>query len=252
MLDLLIETRTRFTWAAGGYGSLMQREPLQAVRSCLQHHRMLKSRTRSLFLFVVLPAWLGPGLLDWYFHRRSHIEEPENGGALESLVHSTMFVEGGLPLLISASFEMNPLVIALMTGAAALHELTAMADVSLALRSSRRVSQWEQHVHSFLEVMPFGIVPLMTLLHSPMTKHWRLTRRSSAFGKRDVVIVASAIAAFGVLPYTEELARCLLRVRQEANRRGNVEMRAVDGSGGVQGDGSEYRFNSALTPQETT
>ena len=187
--------------------------PGRRVRRNLQGKAHLKRRTRSFFLYVVLPAWLGPGLLDWYCHRRTHIEEPENGGVPESLIHSVMFAEAGLPLLLSASFEMNPLIITLMSGAAVLHELTAMADVRTALKSKRRVSQWEQHVHSFLEIMPFWVVPLMVLLHEPTTKSWRFARRPSALAKRELFIVAVAVTAAGVLPYTEELFRCTRRRR---------------------------------------
>lgn len=180
----------------------------RAVRRNLQSQGQFKRRTRSFFLFVVLPAWLGPGLLDWYCHRRTHIEDPENGGFPESLVHSAMFTEAGMPLILSASFEMNPLIISLMTGAAVLHEVTAMADVRLAMKSRRYLSQWEQHIHSFLEVMPFWVVPLMVLLHEPTTQGWSFVRRSSALAKRDLVIVGAAVAAAGVLPYAEEMLRC--------------------------------------------
>ena len=91
-----------------------------------------------------------------------------------------MFAEAGLPLLLAAAFKMNPFLITLMTGAAASHEVTAMLDVRLALKSRRHVSQWEQHIHSFLEVMPFWIVPLMVLLNEPVTNQWSLTLRPSA------------------------------------------------------------------------
>ena len=66
-----------------------------------------------------------------------------------------MFAEAGLPLVLSALFEMNPLLVTLMTDAAVAHEMTAVDDVRLALDSQREVTQTEQHVHSFLEVMPF-------------------------------------------------------------------------------------------------
>jgi hypothetical protein len=127
-----------------------------------------------------------------------------------------MFAEAGLPLLLAAAFEMNPLLITLMTGAAVSHEATAMLDVRLALKSQRQVSQWEQHVHSFLEVMPFWIVPLMVLLNTPTTNKWSLTRRASVLSKRDFVIVAGGVTMAGVLPYAEELRRCLREARLQA------------------------------------
>lgn len=187
----------------------MRWEPSRTVRRNLQSKGQLKRRTRSVFLVVALPAWLGPGLLDWYCHKRTRIEQPENGGVRESLIHSLMFAEGGVPLVLSATFEMNPLIMSLMTGAAVLHEVTAMADVRMAAKSERHLSQWEQHVHSFLEVMPFSVIPLMVLLHEPTTRGWTFVRRSSALGKRDLLVVAAAITAFGVLPYAEEMFRCI-------------------------------------------
>lgn len=126
-----------------------------------------------------------------------------------------MFAQAGLPLLLAAGFEMNPLLVTLMTGAAVLHEGTAALDVRIALESEREVSQFEQHVHSFLEVMPFWIVPLMVLLHEPTTKKWSLTRRSSALSRRDLALVASAVTFLGALPYGEELLRCLRRSTSE-------------------------------------
>ena len=200
------------------------------IRRGLQSQGALKPQKRSFLLFVVLPAWLGPGLLDWWFHRRTHIEEPANGGTRESLLHSAMFAEAGLPLLLATAFEMNPLLIALMTGAAASHEATAMLDVRLALNSRRNVSQWEQHVHSFLEVMPFWIVPLMVLLNRPMTDRWSLTRRASVLSKQDLALVAgwrhdcrSASLRRGAVPVPATGAR------RADNSQGRLESSPLNG-----------------------
>ncbi len=202
----------------------MSGEPHGMIRRHLQSRSVLKRRARSFFLFVALPAWLGPGLLDWWCHRRTHIEQPGNGGTKESLVHAAMFAEAGIPLLLAAALEMNPLVITLMTSAAAVHEATAMLDVRIAFESDRHVSQFEQHVHSFLEVMPFWIVPLMVLLHEPATKRWSLTRRPSALSKGDVALIVGGVALLGALPYGEELVRCLRRSRDEHGAQSQPEM----------------------------
>lgn len=193
------------------------------IRRQLQSRSVFKRRARSFFLFVALPAWLGPGLLDWWCHRRTHIEDPRNGGTKESLIHSAMFAQAGIPLMLAAALEMNPLLITLMTGAAAVHEATAMLDVRVAVESDRHVSQFEQHVHSFLEVMPFWIVPLMVLLHEPATRRWSLALRSSALSKGDIALIAGGVTLLGALPYSEELLRCLRRSRDEHGTQSQPE-----------------------------
>lgn len=166
-------------------------------------------RAVRIGLYVGLPAWLGPGLIDWWCHRRTDIERPENGGVAESLLHAGMLAEGGVPLLLGTFFEMNPFVVTLMASAAALHELTAVTDVWLAEHSDRRLTQTEQHTHSFLEVMPFAVSGFLVLIHQPMNRGWRLRRRKSALSPAALVTIASATAALGLLPYVEELSRCL-------------------------------------------
>ncbi len=202
------------------------------VKRFLQQRSPMKGRARSFFLYVAMPAWLAPGVLDWWHHRRTRIEVPGNGGLPESAVHSLMFAEAGLPLVLGASFEMNPLVISLMTGSAVVHELTAMADVRMALSSNRHVSQAEQHVHSFLEVMPFWVVPLMVLLHEPVTSGWALKRRRSALSRRDRWIVAAGVGIAGVAPFAEELIRCIRSLRQSG---GLSALRGGDASRGDEG-----------------
>jgi hypothetical protein len=62
------------------------------------------------------------------------------------------------------------------------------------------LTQSEQHVRSFLEVMPFGMIPLMVLLHRPIGKDLRLVRRSP-FLSRDFAYLGVLIVAGGILPY---------------------------------------------------
>lgn len=51
-------------------------------------------------------------------------------------------------------------------GGAALHEATALWDVKTAVDSEREVKPVEQHIHSFLESLPFaGLASLMGRCH---------------------------------------------------------------------------------------
>jgi hypothetical protein len=100
-----------------------------------------------------------------------------------------------------------------------LHEATAMWDVSYAV-TARNVSPLEQHVHSFLEM-----IPLMGLLLI-VPRHWQqflslfgigdeparfdLAWKREALPTLYVATIFTIILLFELLPYLEELARGLV------------------------------------------
>src|SRR5258705_2763512 len=107
-------------------------------------------------MYFVLPVWLAAGFADWMCHRASRIEI--TSGPKESLIHLLMFVEVAIPITAAMSFEINSLVILVMIVFWAVHEATAVWDVSYAA-DKREVTPIEQYVHSYL-----GVLPLMSLL----------------------------------------------------------------------------------------
>ncbi|MDQ6673999.1 MAG: diguanylate cyclase [Chloroflexota bacterium] len=109
-----------------------------------------------------MPLWLGSGLADWWFHRRSSIER--TAGAYESLIHLLMLAEAGAPAMLGLFLEVNAGVLLPAFSALVAHEATAIWDVAYA-ETRRRVTPAEQHVHSFLEVGPLMAVVLLTVLH---------------------------------------------------------------------------------------
>src|SRR5438270_925920 len=52
---------------------------------------------RRYTLYFLLPLWIVPGLLDYVWHRRTKIES--TSGLQESVTHSLMLAEVGVPLL---------------------------------------------------------------------------------------------------------------------------------------------------------
>jgi hypothetical protein len=68
----------------------------------------------------------------------------------------------GIPPLMALLFEVNAAVIATAIGAAAVHEALTFWDIAYA-EPLRRPEPNEQHVHSFLEVLP-----IMALLIWPL------------------------------------------------------------------------------------
>ncbi|WP_318011248.1 MULTISPECIES: diguanylate cyclase [unclassified Mesorhizobium] len=124
---------------------------------------MLSDPTVLILMYVLLPVWLAAGFADWLCHRASHIESTT--GAKESLIHLLMFAEVGIPLLAAMFLDVNALIILIMIITFFVHEATAMWDVSYAT-TARTVTPIEQHVHSFLEMIPLmGLVSVISL-------HW--------------------------------------------------------------------------------
>jgi hypothetical protein len=106
--------------------------------------------------------WIAAGLADYILHKRTRIED--NAGTKESVLHAIQLSEAGVPILLGLLFEVNALIILVMLIALVLHEVTALWDVAYA--STRRyVSPLEQHVHSFMEVLPFMAVAFLTVMY---------------------------------------------------------------------------------------
>lgn len=176
----------------------------------------VENAVRGLLLGGVMPLWLGAGLADWYLHRRTRIEG--TAGPRESALHSLMFAETGVPVLLGLFCEVNAGLLATAAGAVAAHSATAYWDQAYA-EPRRRVTPVEQHVHSLLEVSPIMATFLLSALHwdqaralagrdrQPPRFRLRLKRRDPLSTTARVTLLA-AVTAFGVLPYAEELLRC--------------------------------------------
>ncbi|MEU6552015.1 diguanylate cyclase [Streptomyces sp. NPDC046915] len=173
--------------------------------------------TTRYLLYGLLPGWFVPGLADWVMHRRTRIED--TAGTKESLIHSLMMAEVGLPIALTLRYEVNPLLLSVQLGAAAVHEATALWDVRTAVDSDREVKPVEQHIHSFLEALPFGALSALMCLHADQVRSllrggrgdpgaWRPVRRRRPLSPGYLAAVGVAIGACVLLPYGEELLRC--------------------------------------------
>ena len=88
----------------------------------------IQSTTERYLLFVLIPLWIVPGVLDWYWHKQTAIED--TSGLKESLIHSLMMTEVGAPILMSLLFEINPLALSLTAAALVAHSATAGTSAS--------------------------------------------------------------------------------------------------------------------------
>jgi hypothetical protein len=167
-------------------------------------------------MYFIMPLWLVAGFADWLCHRASHTETTT--GAKESLLHLLMFAEIGLPLLAAMFLDVNGLIIAFMIVMFFVHEATALWDVSYAT-TARTVTPIEQHVHSFLE-----IIPLMAIV-SVVSLHWQqflavfgagsealrtdLSWKPEPLPILYIIGILSIVFLFELLPYLEEFWRGL-------------------------------------------
>jgi hypothetical protein len=159
---------------------------------------------------------MAAGLLDWHHHRRTKIEE--TAGTRESLIHLLMLGETTIPVLLGLFLEVNALLLGLMIATFFAHEATAYWDVAYA-ESRRLVTPNEQHVHSFLEVLPFMATSMMICLHwdqflalvriGDESPRFTLRGKHPPLSGRYIRGILSAEVAVVVIPYTEELLRCL-------------------------------------------
>lgn len=187
-----------------------------------------EAATRRILLYGVLPLWFVPSVADWAMHRRTHIEDTT--GVRESAVHALMMTEAGIPVVAALVARINPLVLTTMGAAALAHGATAVWDVALA-SGDRELRPIEQHIHSFLEVLPLSAATFTAALHWDQVRaalrggrspdDWKLLPKDRPLPAPYLAGIAAAVGLFVVAPYTEEMVRCVRarRRRRRAARR---------------------------------
>jgi hypothetical protein len=174
--------------------------------------------TTRYLLYGLLPSWFAPGLADWVMHRRTRIQD--TAGTKESLIHALMMTEIGVPIALTLRYEINPLLLTVQVAATAAHEATALWDVRTAVDGEREVKPLEQHIHSFLESLPFAALASLGCLHADQVRSllrggrgdpraWRLVPRRRPLSRGYLAGIAAAIGTCVLLPYGEELLRCV-------------------------------------------
>src|SRR3954469_16767154 len=180
--------------------------------------------TRTVLMYFVLPLWLVAGFADYLCHRASNIAT--TSGPKESLIHLLMLTEISIAVVTAMAFEINAAVILLMIVVWALHEATAVWDVTFA-HHRREVTPIEQWVHSYLGVLPLLSLVLVVVLHwsqflalfglGTELPRFEIIWKEPPLPWAYVMPIIAATVLFEVLPYFEELIRGL-RVRFRSRR----------------------------------
>jgi len=177
----------------------------------------VRSANQRFLLYGVLPLWFVPAVADWVMHRRSRIED--TSGTRESLVHALMMTEAGVPVTLGLMAEVNPLALTVIAGTAVAHGATALWDVKIAT-DAREVTVVEQHVHSFLEVLPLTAAAFTACLHWDQVRRvfdggprrsedWTLRPKNPRLSTPYLAAFGLGVAACVAVPYGEELVRCV-------------------------------------------
>ena len=209
---LSLRTASAARRSQGRLGSLLG---LTSSAWDVERSRGVEQATRRGLLYFVLPIWMGAGLLDWWWHRKTKIQE--TSGTHESMIHSLMMTEAGIPVMMGLFLEVNALVLLTAIVAVFVHEATAFWDVAYA-EERREVTPNEQHTHSFLEVVPFMATAFLIALHPDQFRalvgvgdeqpYFELRLKSEPLPRGYVSGILAAFVATVMLPYAEELWRC--------------------------------------------
>ncbi|MGH1471917.1 MAG: diguanylate cyclase [Cellvibrionaceae bacterium] len=170
----------------------------------------------QVLLYVFLPLWGIAGFVDWCCHRATNIESTT--GIKESLMHSVMGIQLGIPILLCLLFYINVSILLVCIAAWCLHEVIAHMDVHYA-STRRKISIWEMHAHSYLATLPLFMLSIIVVINWPtmvklLTLDWagqmgfvRLETMHGSDSYLRTYLIFMSIAC--VFPYAEELFRCL-------------------------------------------
>jgi len=178
------------------------------------------SAPHLLLGLVVLPLWIAAGLADYLCHRASHIED--NAGTPESVLHLVQYSLMGIPVALGLFLKANAGFFLFAAIAIVLHHAVAYIDVRYADRA-RHIRPREQMVHSFLELLPVTAFLLLALAEWPQFLALLLLGPERARVMPELYVIAPRYAAsiltaallFNLVPYLEELTRCLRAARNK-------------------------------------
>ena len=170
----------------------------------------------NLILYGLLPLWGIAGFVDWCCHRVTRIER--TSGLKESLIHSLMGIQLGIPILLCLLFEVNALLLVICIAAWLAHEIVAHWDVHYSA-PVRHISIWEVHAHNYMATIPLYLMMLIVVLN------WDVILRLAQgdwHGQFTLVPISTPhggemylpyylifMALLCVVPYVEENIRCL-------------------------------------------
>jgi hypothetical protein len=174
----------------------------------------------NLILYGLLPLWGITGFVDWCCHRATQIER--TSGLKESLIHSLMGIQLGIPIVLGLTFRINGLILLICVAAWAFHEFLAHWDVRYS-SPLRRISIWETHVHNYMATIPLYTLMLIVVLNWDVVIKLVTFDWAGQFGFAPTPLKSTNpgylrgylafMAVLCIFPYAEENIRCLRTAR---------------------------------------
>lgn len=169
----------------------------------------------NALLYVFLPLWGVAGFVDWCCHRATKIET--TSGIKETILHSIMGIQMGLPIILCLVFDVNVLILLICFATWLMHEVVAHMDVRYAA-PKREISIWEMHAHTYLGSLPLYMLVSIVLINwehfiKLITFEWQgeltLTLLSNPHASPAYLnYYLTFMAIVCVFPYMEENIRC--------------------------------------------
>jgi hypothetical protein len=171
--------------------------------------------TQAYLLYVALPIWAIPGFADYLCHRKTKIET--TSGTHESLTHALMMTSIGIPSLMALLLEINASTLVALLSGCLVHEGIVIWDVAYA-SDRREVTTTEQHVHSFLEVLPFMSLSFIMCMHwdqvlavfgkGPSKADYSIRLKEKPIHPLYLAVIGALLTGLVAVPYAEEFVRC--------------------------------------------
>jgi hypothetical protein len=174
----------------------------------------MQQAAELVLMVVVVPLWIFAGLLDWWCHRTSRIQE--TSGLPENIFHWFLCGEAGLALLAAALLEINAAVLMVVFAAFLAHELTTYIELRYTV-PLREVRPFEQMVHSFMEIIPLLLLVLLAVMKWDQvlalldegTPDFDLRPKDDPWPAGYLLWMAASVTLFNLVPLAEEAVRCL-------------------------------------------
>ena len=158
---------------------------------------------RAVILFtlgwIVYPVWLLAGVGDQWCHRRTSIAT--TSGRLESLLHLAQLGVIGLAVLVGLFLEPSTALFSMLAILIASHSVLSFIDVSYT-EPRRRILPIEQHIHAYMEVLPWTSLALFCAAHPAMftQPEWALRLRTEPLPVTVLLAVIAPAVLLAVLP----------------------------------------------------